>query len=170
MFSWTVFRLQPWCITAKMVRFPLALFLSGLRPCQSLHYHLSKVNKPFVSVHEGNTYRYIYRRIRLWSVLFIRLAIPLGFIGFGIYDKPPSSTVFAVIMMICTKSPVSNMLFSATNLRVLFPQQVIIHTIAIGISLLWIPGFCTNCSANPDLENVFNQVFYAFRYRKKLRF
>ena len=102
--------------------------------------------------------REYYMRVRMSSVVFVRFVIPFCFLGFGIYDSPPLAKLSAVVMTICTKSPVSNMLFSSMNLRLLFHQHLILHTVALFVAYLWIPGFCTTCLSEPTVIEKFNDV------------
>lgn len=44
------------------------------------------------------------------------------------------------------------------NLRVMFSQHLILHTVALSVALLWIPGFCNNCSSQPVLTAKFDEV------------
>jgi len=143
--------------------FPGPFFVYNLRKVLPtwfaiLWLFLSLVFAPFniyISCH-----RDVYRRVRSFVVVLIRFVIPFCFLGFGVYDTPPPPKLFAIVMTICTKSPVSNMLFSSMNLRVMFSQHAILHSVALTVALLWIPGFCQNCSSEPNLTNKFNEMGY----------
>lgn len=126
-----------------------------------INIYLSACRRYFVCFQDCEfecVFRDLYPRIRLFIVVFIRFVIPFCFLGFGVYDTPPPPKLTAIVMTICTKSPVSNMLFSSMNLRVMFSQHAVLHTVALTVALLWIPGFCQNCSSEPSLVHKFNEV------------
>ena len=50
------------------------------------------------------------------------------------------------------------------NLRLLFHQHIILHTVALFVAYLWIPGFCTTCLSEPTVLEKFNDVSMAFPY------
>lgn len=95
---------------------------------------------------------------RFWSVLFIRLGIPLVFIVFGFFVEAPVASVSAIFVVILTKSPLANVFFCSLVHRVEFRQHVFIQAIAFVESLLWIPPFCRTCASSLNVKEKLNEV------------
>lgn len=114
----------------------------------------TKLSKTFRNV----LFRSFFEKHRMRMVLLIRWIVMSGHVSFGFFMNVPQPKVASVFFAIITRSPLPNVIFTALSHRLEFRDHLIVQTVALLISLLWIPQFCSLCASNEPVMDTFTEV------------